>query len=190
MWKLYLGVLLFGGAHLLSVLLPATRDGLKSRIGENAFKGLYSLVALAGLVFLAMAYLAGRSGPASLDSFYVPVDSARHIMMLLVFIGFMLIFANGSKGYIRLWLKHPFSIGIALWSFGHLLVNGEKAVVVIFGLFFVLAILDLVLSLARGKIPVHEPNWKHDLRAVVVGIVVYLVFMLGFHPYVLNIPVV
>ncbi len=189
MWKLWLGVLLFGGVHLFSMFQPEARSRLIARFGENGYKGLFSLVSVLGLVLLGMAYYAGRSGPASLDMFYAPVEEARHIATLLIFAGFIFIFANQTKGYIRRTVKHPFSLGIILWSVGHLLMNGEKAVVVIFALFLVVAIANIVLSLARGKMPAHEPNWKHDLRAIVVGVVLFFVFALGFHPYVLNIPV-
>lgn len=189
MWKLFAGVLLFAVPHLYSILLPAARDGLKAKLGEGAYKGLYSLVSLAGLVLLAMAYLAGRSGPNSLEMFYEPWLGGRLVMMLLVFVGFILIFANGSRGYIKKFVRNPFSWGIVLWSVGHLLVNGERAVVVIFGMFLILAILDIAANERRGFRPAHIPQWSHDLRALVVGVVLFFVFALGFHPYVLNISV-
>jgi uncharacterized membrane protein len=189
MWKLWLGVVLFAGPHLFSVLLPQQRNALKARLGEGAFKGLYSLLSLAGLVFLAMAYLAGRSGPNSLAVFYEPWAGGRHVMMLFVLVGFVLIFANGSRGYLRTYTRHPFSLGVALWSLGHLLVNGERAVVVIFGMFLLLSLLDIVMSEARRIRPDHVPHWRHDLRALLVGVLLFFVFALGFHPYVLNIPV-
>ncbi len=190
MWKLWAGVMLFGGVHLFSLFLPGARDRLKARIGEKAYKGLYSVVSLVGVVLLAMAYLARRSGPSSLDLVYEPYYGARHLMMLLVLAGFILIFSNQSKGYISKLTHNPFSLGVVLWSFGHLLVNGETAVVVIFGLFLVLSVLDIVLSEMRGKRPTHQPNWRHDVRSLVVGVVLFFVFALVFHPYVLNIPVI
>lgn len=190
MWTLYLGVLLFGGTHIFSILMPRARDGLKQSWGEKAWKGLYSLASLAGFVLMSMAYFSGRAGPASLDLVYEPWYGARHLTMLLVWAGFVLIGASHGKGYIKKFLRHPMSLGIALWSLGHLLVNGEKAVVYIFATFFVVALLDIILSLARGKRPVHEPVVRSDIIAVIVGTVLTLVLMFGFHPYVLNIPVV
>jgi uncharacterized membrane protein len=189
MWKLWLGVLLFAGPHLFSQFARGRRVSLIQRFGENGYKGIYSLVTLAGLVLLAMAYLAGRSGPASLDVLYNPPPGVRHLAILFVFIGFIFIFANGSKGYIRKAVIHPFSIGVSLWSIGHLLTNGERAVVVIFIMLLAISLLDITLGFARGERPNHAPDWKHDLRAVVVGVVLFLVFAYGFHPYVLNIPV-
>ena len=190
MWKLWTGVVLFGGVHLFSLMLPGVRDGLKRRFGENAYKGVYALVSLAGVVLLAMAYLAGRSGPSTLDIIYEPFYGARHFTTLLVLLGFILISASHGKGHIKAFVKQPFSIGIALWSIGHLLVNGEKAVVVIFALFLVIAMLDIVFSTIRGKGPSHVPELLADIIAVVAGAILTALLALVFHPYVLNIPVI
>jgi uncharacterized membrane protein len=186
----YAGILLFALPHLFSLLFRGGKDSLKARFGEGPYKGVYSLLSFLGLAALAYGYYVARTDPSSADLAYEPLAAARHPMMLMVLIGFILIFANQSEGYLRAWLKHPFSIGVSLWSIGHLLVNGEKAVVAIFGLFLVLSLADIVLGFARGRGPVHRPNWRHDLRAVVVGVVLFLVFAFGFHPYVLKIPVI
>lgn len=188
MASLWLGVVLFGGVHLFSMLLPSIRDGWKARLGAGRYMGLYSLVSLAGLVFLALGYLAGRADPAAGD-LYAPWSGARHVMMLVVLLGFILIFSNKNGGYISRSLHHPFSIGVALWSTGHLLVNGETAVVVIFGMLLLISLLDVVLGFARGKRATHVPQVKYDVRSVVVGLVLFAVFAFGFHPYVLHIPV-
>jgi uncharacterized membrane protein len=184
MW-LALGVLLFGGSHLFSLIAPDARDRLKLRLGKGPYMGLYSLVALAGIVCLGLAYSQDTG-----EQLYEPWDNGRHIVMTLVLIGFVFIFANQSKGYIRHWLKQPFSVGIAIWATAHLLANGESTVVAIFGMLLFLAVLDIVLSTMRGKVGSFEPNAMHDLRAIGVGLVLYAVFLLGFHPYVLGVPVI
>lgn len=188
MWKLWLGVLMFAGPHLFSTLLPVVRDGLKSRLGPGPWRGAYSLVALAGVVLLALAYLDGRAAGGSL--LYEPMAGARHITMLLTLLGFILIAASHGKGHIKSIVKHPMSLGVALWSAGHLLANGETVVVVIFGSLLVIALFDIVLSLARGKVPAHQPSLRSDITAVVGGALVYGVLLFGFHPYILQVPVV
>jgi uncharacterized membrane protein len=189
MWPLYLGILLFAGPHLWSMLAPGHAAAMRQKLGSSLYKGLYSLFSLIGLVLMSMGYLRGRSGPNSLQMFYEPWLEGRHLMFLLVLVGFILIFSNNSKGYIAKTLQHPFSIGVVLLSFGHLLVNGERAVVLIFGSFLLLAVLNIVLGFSRGTTMIEKPNWLHDVRGIVVGMILYVVFMFGFHPYVLNIPV-
>jgi uncharacterized membrane protein len=186
MWQLYLGLILFCGTHLFSTIFPASRDRFKANMSVGAFKGLYSLANAVGLALLVWAYVAGRGEGTLL---YEPWYAARHVALLIILLAFILIFSNGSQSHIRGTVKHPFSIGIALWSIAHLMMNGEPAVVGIFGGFLVVALADLVFSFARGKIPRFEPRWSHDLRGIAVGVILYLVFAFGFHPYVLNVPV-
>lgn len=190
MWQLYLGALLFAGPHLLSVLAPASRDGLKQRWGETRFKMAYAAVSLAGVILLALGYLSARSSPAGPELLYQPLDSARSLAMPMILVGFIFIASTGGRSHIRQWLKHPFSLGVILWSLAHLLANGEIAVIWIFAIFLVIAVADAALSLWRGKKPAFEPSWSHDVRSIAMGVVFYFVFLFGFHPYILKVPVV
>jgi uncharacterized membrane protein len=81
------------------------------------------------------------------------------------------------------------SIGIGLWSGGHLLANGKRTDVYMFGMFFVVAMADIVMSEIRGKRPAHEPRLRSDIIAVIVGVILYFIFLFGFHPFVLSLPV-
>jgi uncharacterized membrane protein len=186
---LYLGALLFGGPHLFSTLLPGARDSVKASFGEKAWKGFYSLVSLAGIIFFILAYRAMGNGVYG-EPLYDVSPAARHVTMLAALLMFILLGASHGKGYIKKAVRHPMSLGIALWSGAHLLANNERAVVWLFATLFVVAVTDLVFSLARGKKPDHVPQLKSDIRAVVIGMVLYVVFLVGFHPYVLGVPVV
>ena len=189
MTLLLIGCLLFGGSHLFSILLPGLRDSLRNRFGEKPWKGLYSIVSLLGLVLMVVGYSQTRSGPATADVLYEPWDGMRHATMLLTLLAFILLGASHGKGYLKLWLHNPMSLGIALWSGGHLLVNGQRSDVWLFGTFLVVSLADILLSELRGKRPDYVPRLRSDVIAVAVGMVLYAVFLLGFHPYVLNIPV-
>ena len=190
MTYLYLGILLFGGPHLFSILFPALRDSLKQSLGEKPWKGLYSLVSLAGLVLMIVGFAKSRAGPLAADLLYFPAYWTRHATMLLVLLAFILLGASHGKGYLKKWLHNPMSIGIALWATGHLLANGKRTDVYLFGTFLVVAVADILMSEARGKRPSHIPRLRSDIVAVAVGVVLYAVFLFGFHPYVLNLPVV
>ena len=190
MTYLTIGILLFGGSHLFSILFPALRDSLKRSLGEKPWKGIYSVVSLVGLVLIIIGFSMSRSGPATADLVYYPPDWARHVTMLFVLLAMILIGASHGKGYLKSWLHNPMSIGIALWSAGHLLANGKRTDVYMFGTFLVVALADIIMSEIRGKRPSHLPRIRSDIIAVVVGVVLYGVFLYGFHPYVLNLPVV
>jgi uncharacterized membrane protein len=184
-----LGALLFAVPHLFSILFPQLRNSLRTGVGEAAWKGLYSVTALAGIVLFVLAYRAMGEGSGG-DALYEPWAGGKHLALLAVLVTFILIGAAQGKGHIRHIVRHPFSLGIALWAGSHLLANSERAVVWLFGSILVVALADLVLSFARGKRPDYVPQLKSDIRAVVIGIVLYLVFLFGFHPYILGVPVV
>jgi uncharacterized membrane protein len=186
---LWLGALLFGGPHLFSTVLPSQRNSLRNMLGEKTWKGGYSLVSLLGMVFFILTYRA--MGDSNLgDLLYQPWLQGKHLVMLLTLVMCILIGASHGKGYIKTYIRHPMSWGIALWAGGHLLVNGERALVWMFGTFFVVAVADLVFSYMRGKRPTHQPRLRSDIIAVVVGTVLFVVLLLGFHPYILGVPVV
>jgi uncharacterized membrane protein len=189
MTLLYIGALLFGGIHLFAIFLPGLRDRLKAGLGEKPWKGFYALVSLAGLALMIAGYMGSRAGPATADILYEGWYEMRHLTMLVVLVGFILIGAAHGKGYLKSWLHNPMSIGIVLWAGGHLLVNGQRADVWLFAPFLVIGLADIVMSEMRGKRPAHTPRLRSDVIAVVVGVVLYLVFAFGFHPYVLNVPV-
>ena len=190
MTALWIGIILFGGIHLFSILLPGQRDALKARLGEKAYKGLYAATSLVGLGFMIRGFLQSRSGPLAADWLYVPYDGARHITMLLVLLAFILLGAMHGKGHIKSWVRNPMSLAIVLWSTGHLLTNGKRADVYLFGTFLVIGLADIIFSEMRGKRPSHTPRVRSDIIAVIAGMVLYVVFLFGFHPYVLNLPVV
>lgn len=186
MIALYLGLLLFGGLHLFSSLGRGARAGLIERFGEGPYKGLYSLISVLGLVLLGVGYWQTR-----LDGvlFYQAAPAARHATMLLVLVGFILMASMGGNGYLRKWTKNPFSIGAALWATGHLIANGKAPVVLIFGTILIISLADIAMSSTRGNAAITNPSAKRDLIAVVAGLAVYAVLLLGFHPYVLGVPI-
>lgn len=186
---LYIGALLFTGIHLFGILLPGVRNGLRTSIGEKPWKGVYSIISLLGVVLMIVGYSGSRAGPATADMLYEGWYEMRHLTMLLMLIAFIMIGAMHGKGYIKKWVHNPMSIGIALWAGSHLLVNGQRADVWLFAPFLIVALADIVMSELRGKRPQHEPRLRSDVIAVIVGMVLYVVFLLGFHPYVLNVPV-
>ncbi len=98
MTYLWTGIVLVAGSHLFSTLLPGVRDGLKQRLGEGPFKGLYSLVNVVGLVLMIVGF---RWASPDSPQLYQPVAGANHITMLLVLAAFILIalpVARGTEG--------------------------------------------------------------------------------------------
>lgn len=187
MTLLYIGSLLFGGSHLFSILFHGLRDSFRAQLGEKLWKALYGLVSLLGLVLMVVGFIEVRDTPEVL---YEGLPGMKHLTMLLVLLAFILIGASHGKGYLKKWLHNPMSIGIVLWSGGHLLVNGRRSDVWLFGTFLVVGLADIIMSEVRGVRPDYIPRVRSDILAVVIGLILYAVFLFGVHPYVFGIPVI
>lgn len=167
-----IGVLLLFGIHLVP-WSPALRESLVSRIGLNPYKGLFALIALAGLVLMIIG-----KGRAPFIPVWQPDPSLRHVTYLLVLVGFILLPAAHMKTNIKRFTRHPMLWGFTLWGVGHLLANGDRASMILFGSFVVYSLAAMVSANARGA---QKSTDRHplsrDLMVVAAGVVVYLVFM-------------
>jgi uncharacterized membrane protein len=180
MTLLLLGMLLFIGAHSVSIFAPAWRDGMAARLGEKTWKGLYAAVSLVGFVLLVLGYSAARQAPVSL---YVPPVWTRHLALLLMLPVFPLLVATYLPGRISRAARHPMLLAVKIWATAHLLANGMLADVVLFGVLLAWAVADRI-SLKRRParpIPAAPPRPINDLVATGLGLLVYVAFVAALH---------
>jgi uncharacterized membrane protein len=179
-----LGVLLFALPHLLASFFPGQRDRIKARYGEGRYKGVFSLVTGVGFILMVLAYWWTKD---SGDLLFAPNGAARHVTMLFATLGMISLAAAHGKSHIRLWVQNPMSVGLALWSFGHLLAVGKWAADWLWLSILAVALADIVVSMIRGDSPDYQPTWRSDIIAVVAGLVLTAVLLFWFHPYVLGV---
>ena len=189
MTLLVVGLILFFGVHLFSYFRSA-RGALIARWGERPYKGIYALISAVGFGLIIWGYSHTRAGPAAADILYWPPSWARHATMFLVLLAMVCFAIYFHRGWLKLWLRNPMSIGVALWAAGHLLSNGKLSSVILFGAFLLYGLTDIAVNTARGYEPSFIPNPRHDVIAIIAGLVLYAFFLLVFHPYVLNLPIV
>ncbi|MAK83735.1 NnrU family protein [Phenylobacterium sp.] len=144
---------------LIHLLISGTRvrDTLVGRIGEGPYMGLFSLLSIAGLTWMIMAYGQVR-GDAANDVYWGVGEATRHIQLLLQFVAIFFVVIglttpnptsvkqegvlqreDAVKGVLRI-TRHPFLWGVAIWAIGHLIVNGDQAGMTLFGTMLVLSI--------------------------------------------------
>jgi uncharacterized membrane protein len=174
----------FGAALVAFVLLHVgvAATGLRSRIvkaiGEGPYRGLFSLVSLALLVWLAFGYHAMRSDPFDPlnEAMWFPPAWAIWPAYGLIFAGFVIAIAGlltknptaaffenalneaePARGVVRI-TRHPFLWGVALGAAGHLLVNGERFAVMLFGALGAMSIYG-ARSIDRKRAALNPEGW-------------------------------
>ena len=179
---LVLGLAIFLGVHSLRIFADDWRSAQMGRIGENAWKGLYSLFSLVGLVLIIWGYGLSRNTPVELWS---PPVFTRHLSGLLMLLSFVLLAAAYVPGTrIRQVLGHPMVLGVKTWAFAHLIANGRLGDLVLFGAFLVWAIVLYAASRRRDrKAGTVRPKGSasRDALAVVIGIVAWAAFTFWLH---------
>lgn len=181
------GMLIFYGVHLLSY--TPLKGALQGRLGEKGYKGLFSLVALAGLGIMIWGFILTGSGPDAARIVYNPPDWGYNVVPFFVLAGLICLAVSHLRGRLRRWLKNPMSIGIALWAGGHLFANGNLGEVLFFGGFLAFALLDIIVSTMRGKKPDYELKPRHDITGPIAGVILFAVilylhpYLFGVHPY-------
>lgn len=144
---------------LLHLLVSGTRmrDVLTARIGQGPYAGLFSLASVAGLVWLGLAFAEARSEPWN-HAYWTLSDGTRHVQLAIQLLAMLLIVPglatpnptsvrqegaldrpNVVQGMLRI-TRHPFLWGVAVWAAGHLLVNGDRASIVLFAAMLGLAL--------------------------------------------------
>ncbi|MBK8458655.1 MAG: NnrU family protein [Phyllobacteriaceae bacterium] len=185
MTVLILGLILFLGIHSLRMIAPAWRDAQYAKMGEGPWKGAYSAAALVGLVLLIWGYSLARADAALL---YEPPVWMKHVNATIMLIAFIVMGTNQRPaGMIKRAVKHPMLVSTKLWAFGHLLANGDLASVLLFGSFLVWAVANRIAVGRRPATPQISGSWRDDVFAVVVGLALYLVFLLWAHSWLFGV---
>ena len=187
MTLLIIGLVLFLGIHSASIVAPAWRDAQLAQRGEATWKGIYSVASAVGFVLLVYGYGLARQSPVLL---YTPPAALRHVALLLMLPVFPLLLAAYLPGRIKTAAKHPMLLAVKFWALAHLLANGSLADVLLFGGFLAWAVADRI-SLKRRParaVPGGSAGPFNDLIAVVGGLALYAVTLLGLHQWLIGVP--
>lgn len=182
---LLLGVLLFAGVHFIPSLAPGLKRSWVARLGENGYKGSFSLLLLAALVLVIIGWRSAQ--PVHL---YLPPAELQGLATLLLLLAFLLMVVSSRNSRVRLLVRHPQLTGVTLWGIAHLLLNGDSRSLLLFGGLGLWAIGEII-TINRRDGAWHKgepPSWGAELvtlviAGVVVGVVIYI------HPWIAGMPV-
>jgi len=186
MTLLIVGIILFCLIHLFPAVQPGARASLQARLGENPYRGLFSLLILGSLVIIVFGWKS-----ATPSYLYEPPFAANLFVSTMIFVGLVLFFASQANGNIKRFVRHPQMTGTILWGIAHLLLNGDSRSISLFGGLIVWASLEILLINRR------DGAWqrpaaaaiKYDLIPVVVGLVVFAGVM-HFHAALFGVPAI
>jgi uncharacterized membrane protein len=182
MTLLILGLVIFLGLHSTRIVAESWRAGMLARLGDNGWKGLYSLLSLVGFVLIVWGYGVARQQPVVLWA--APVWT-RHVAALLTVPAFVLLAAAYVPGNrIKAAVKHPMVLGVKLWALAHLLANNTLADVLLFGGFLVWAVLCFRAARQRdraGQVVVAAGRLGPTLLTVLVGLLAWAAFAFWAH---------
>ncbi len=190
MVPLALGLALFIGIHLLTTQTDL-RHGLIGRMGEGAYKGVYSLLSAAGLALIIYGFHKAQVMPGKNPVLWSPPHWGRHVTMLLMLPVFPLLFAAYLPGRISATIRHPMITAVKFWALAHLFVRGDAASLLLFLGLLAWAVYDRI-SLkhreAAGLVQIKGGPVRNDLTAVVAGLVLYAIFVKWGHAFLIGVP--
>jgi uncharacterized membrane protein len=186
---LILGLIIFLGVHSVRIFAEGWRQSIIARLGDGPWKGIYSVLSVAGFILIIWGYGLARQDPWLL--WPPPPMWLRHIAILLNLIA-LLLFALYlvPTGYLKARLGHPMLLSIKVWAFAHLLSNNTLADLILFGAFLIWALADFGAARRRDRVTgiVRDAGpVRYDAIAVVVGFVVWAAILWRLHEWVVGV---
>ncbi|TDL81906.1 hypothetical protein E2L08_04435 [Palleronia sediminis] len=172
------GLALWVLAHVFKRVAPGPRAALTDRLGD-ASKGIFAALLVLSVVLIVIGYR-----DAEFVQLYYPPVWGVHVVDLFMILAIALFGLGASKSNFRGYTRHPQLWGFTLWAALHLLVNGDLASVVMWGVFILWALAEM--QLINRRVPEWEPyeggSWFGTLRLLVISIVLYLIIA-GVHAW-------
>ena len=188
MTALILGLLLFLGVHSVRIFADGWRSRTIARLGEGPWKGLYTLLSLAGLALIVWGFGQARATPIVLWA--TPVW-ARHLAALLMLLSLVLLAAAYVPGnQIKARLHHPMVLGVKVWAGAHLLANNTLAELLLFGGFLAWAVLNFRAARQRDRatgVVYAAGKPGPTLGAVAAGLLAWAVLAFWAHGWLIGV---
>lgn len=176
---LALGLALFLGMHLTRALAPRWRDTQRARLGENGWKGLYTVLSLIGFGLILWGYSQARLQPVVL---WAPIRGMNHAAALLMLVAMVLLAAAYvPRNHLKAKLQHPMTLSVKVWAFAHLIANNTLADLMLFGSFLVWSILVFRAARRRPVPALAAPTAAGTAATVAVGVALWAGFAFWAH---------
>jgi uncharacterized membrane protein len=180
---------------VLHVVLAGSplRWAIVARIGENAFRGLFSVLSFVGLVWLAVAYRQATTpesfyGIRLVEPWMLWTPAVVMVPAAVLFVGALtrpnptmvmgerfLADPEPARGIFRV-TRHPMLWSFLLWAAAHLVANGDLASVFLFGSIMIVAAAGMG-SIDRKQARRDPAGWRRF--AETTSVVPFLAILAG-----------
>lgn len=186
MTTITLGLLLWSLVHFLPSIGTPIKTRAVQSLGENAYKGIFSLLLIAAIGLMVMGWK--QTTPTHL---YTLSGSIRPLALLLMLSGFICLAAANLPAKIKNFIRHPQLTGVLLWASAHLLLNGDSRSLLLFGGLGAWALLEIIFINRREGTWVKADNtsWSKTALAIVIGGVMFSILAF-FHPYLAGVKII
>lgn len=182
------GLAIFLGVHSVRVFADGWRSQMRDKLGVQTYRGLYSLLSLAGFMLIVWGFGIARQTPVQL---WMPPVGMRHLAALLTLVAFVLLAsAYVPDNMIKARVHHPMVAGVKVWAFAHLLANGNLAHVILFGTFLAWAVLLFIASRKRDRrdsVDYASGQAGATGMAVAIGVASWIAFTLWLHGWLIGV---
>lgn len=179
MTVLIIGVLIWVLVHLVPGIAQPLKKSMTERLGENGYKGLFSLLLLASIVLIVLGW---RSTPEAYV--YNLPPWSRMAGFILMIVAFLLVGAAHHRTRIKRFIRHPMLTGVFLWGVSHLLTNGTTRALILFGGIGLWALIEIPLINRREGpyTPPDAPDFSEEVKGFFISALI-LIVVLMLHPY-------
>ncbi len=187
---------------LLHVVMAGSplRWAIAGRIGENAFRALFSVLSFIGIVGLAIAYRHATSaesfyGMRLVEPWMMWTPPVLMVPAVIFFVGSLsqpnptmvmgerhLADADPARGVFRI-TRHPMLWSFLLWAFGHFVANGDLASALLFGSIMIVAAAGMG-SIDRKQARRDPEGWRRF--ASMTSVVPFLAILAGKNRLVMS----
>lgn len=184
---LIIGVVLFIVTHTVRSIAPGFRSAMIEKMGVNGWRGAHSVASTVSLAVMIYGYVIAPT----VNVWFPPVWTA-HIAVTLMLIAMICLVAGLlPAGHVVVKTKHPMVLSIKIWAFAHLVANGDLASIILFGALLAWAVFMRIALKRRQRAGelVLRPfvSSRNDILALVIGLVVWLAFLLKLHEWLFNV---
>ena len=177
---LIIGLLLWSGVHFIPSLAMPLKHNWKKRLGDKGYQLSFSLIVVISLILIVFGW---RS--ISPTTLYTSPEFTRPVSFFLMLLAFLLFGASHHVTRIKQFIRHPQLSSIIVWSFAHLLANGDDRSLVLFGGMGLWAIFE-ILAINRREgawVKAEIPSWPVEIKGSAISLVIFIVAALA-HPYI------